>query len=184
MEIIQMRYDIKIAMHLLLVVDMQPRWSTSNNLELQKEIQQLILWSMFHGCPIMFVEYRPAALKLPTEYSTQESLMKLVRNEGYDRYKVIPKAKVNGTREILEACAFVGYPTNRILVTGVDANCCVFQTVEGIAHKKPDSTIKVIRNACRASKDSIDNDEDFWKTFSWNENVSVCYSKAVTQERQ
>ncbi len=178
MNILKMRYDIKIPMHVLLIIDMQPTWSTSNDAELQERIQDLIRWSMYHGCPIIFLEYRPTGTK-GTEWSTQESLIKLVRNEGYDRYKEVPKNKVDGSSQAIEAMAC--YPVNRLLVTGVDANCCVIDTVAGIAKKQPTTTIEVIRNACRASKPEIYNDESFWKKFSTLDNVRVCTSQATTE---
>lgn len=180
MNIIQMRTDIKISMHVLLIVDMQPTWSTSNDPELQKNIQALISWSMYHGCPIIFLEYRPSG-KLSTEWNTHESLIKLPRNEGYDRYKVIPKGKSNGSFEVIDACRNAGYPMNHLLVAGVDADCCVMRTVAGIAKKKPEAQISVIRNACRASSEKVHNDETSWNQFQTiSSKVSLCTAVTPT----
>jgi len=174
MNILEMRYDIKLALHVLLVVDMQPVWSNSNNKELQEQIQLLMRWSMHHGCPIIFLEYRHSANE-PTERNTQECLIKLVRDCDYDRYIRIPKRQTRGSDEVILGCTEARYPTSNFLVTGVDADACVLNTVIGLSRLRPQAAIKVVRNACRASKEAINNDESFWQKFNTlSRNVSVC----------
>ncbi len=171
MNILQLRYDIRIAKHVLLVVDMQPVWATSNNPELQERIAMLINWSMHHGCPIIFLEYRHSDNE-PTERTTHECLLKLVRD--YDLYSRVPKRQSRGSDETVLRCIEAGYPTNNFIVAGVDADACVINTVTGLARMRPNARIQVVRDACRASNEITNNDESFWKRFVFK-NVSLCH---------
>lgn len=175
MNILQMPYNTRIPMHVLLVIDMQPVWSNSNNRLLQERIQALIQWSMHHGCPIIFLEYRQSEIE-PTERDTQECLLKLVRD--YDRYSRVAKKQTRGSDEVILRCREVGYPTNNFIVTGVDADACVLNTVTGLSRMRPQADIKVIRDACRASREELNNDELFWQKFA-QKNVSVYYSQTT-----
>lgn len=176
MNILQLSYDIRISKHVLLIVDMQPVWANSNNRDLQERIEMLIRWSMYHGCPIIFLEYRYSKND-PTERNTQECLLKLVRD--YDLYSIVPKQQSRGSDEVILRCIEAGYPTSNFIVAGVDADACVLNTVKGLASMRPKATIKVVRNACLASNEITNNDESFWQKFAFK-NVSLCRLQAPT----
>lgn len=171
-NILEIRFDIKIAMHVLLVVDMQPIFAASNDAELLERVQELIRWSMINGCPIIFLkDYRQRSNN--PKLDTHPSLLKLVRDYEYDRFVEVPKASANASWDVIDACRRIGYPTNNFIVCGVDTDTCVYKTVSGLSARKSNANITVVRNACRASKEELNNSEDLWNQFSEINNVSV-----------
>lgn len=178
MNTIQIRYDIRIPLHVLLVMDMQLCMKASHNAELLANTQELIRWSMLNGCPIVFTQDERTKAR-NAQLDIHECLIKPVRDFEYDRYKIIPKYSLSAAHDIIDTCTRIGYPLNEILVTGVEADTCVIKTVAGLAAKSSRSTIKVIRNACHASSDEVNNDELFWNRFTALGNVLVCTSEKL-----
>jgi hypothetical protein len=170
MNILQMPYDTRIRMHVLLVIDAQPVWSSTNDVTLLERQQQVIRWSMHHGCPIIFEEYRQSKNE-PTERNTHECLIKLPRNSEYDRYKVVRKNSENGSAQAILTCKEYGYPTNNFLIMGGEAECCIIRTVRGISIMRSNASINVIQNACSVGDPK--NADEIWHKFTTIKNVHL-----------
>ncbi len=132
--------DISDEPPVLVVVDMMLEFKASRDPELLAAVAAEILGAMERNEAIIFVEYAGS------NSSTYQELLDLV--QGYKLWCVVEKENDGGAAEVFEACMDNGYWPENFRFVGVNADGCVFATVEGLCAKLRNCHIDVVRNAC------------------------------------
>jgi len=141
-------------MPILLVVDMQPRFSSSRPSWLIRNVSREIHSAMKKSWGIVFLEYTRRCGRggvFLTE-RTHGKLLLLV--EGYEHAMTVHKESDDGSREVLHAIdGWYGddgreHSGGGIRVVGVNTGCCVADTVNGLTKIMPYTEIVVVGNAC------------------------------------
>ena len=112
----------------LIVIDMQPDYYADRNRNLMKAVKREIKAAVKRKALIIFVEYPQE----PDSSRTYKSLTDLAKN--VDHFFIL-KNCVNGTKAIVKFTSDMGINLSRfkrIRVCGVEANCCVEATVQGL----------------------------------------------------
>jgi nicotinamidase-related amidase len=144
---------IGITMSILLVVDMQPRFDSSNREWLLKNVSREILRARRKEWGIIFLEYTrgkgDGGVRLPER--THEELTSLVGD--YEDALIVHKMNDDGSEEVAEViCGWYGnygkHAKGDMRVVGVNTGCCVANTVNGLAHLLPCMRITVVGDAC------------------------------------
>lgn len=124
----------------LIVMDMMLEFKASRDPETLAAVAAEIRAAMSRNEAIIFVEYAGG------NSSTYRELLEIV--EGYSFFTVVEKHTDGGAEEVFEACMDNGYWPENFRIVGVNADGCVFQTVEGLRKRLKNSRIEVIRAAC------------------------------------
>jgi hypothetical protein len=124
----------------LVVVDMMLEFKASRDPQTQAAVAAEIRRAMAAGEAIIFVEYAGGNSK------TYSALLDIVRD--YKLFCVIEKQDDGGAEEVFEACMDNGYWPENFRFVGVNADGCVFATVEGLCAKLRNCHIEVVRAAC------------------------------------
>jgi hypothetical protein len=124
----------------LVVVDMMLEFKASRDPETQAAVAAEIRRAMAAGEAIIFVEYAGG------NSSTYRDLLELVQN--YKLWCVVEKQSDGGAEEVFEACMDNGFWPENFRFVGVNADGCVFATVEGLCAKLRNCHIEVVRAAC------------------------------------
>ncbi len=124
----------------LVVMDMMLEFKASRDPETQAAVAAEIRRAMAAGEAIIFVEYAGG------NSSTYRDLLDLV--QGYNLWCVVEKHTDSGCEEVFEACMDNGYWPENFRIVGVNADGCIFATVEGLCAKLRNCHIEVVRGAC------------------------------------
>ncbi|HEY9870731.1 MAG TPA: isochorismatase family protein [Candidatus Obscuribacterales bacterium] len=149
----------------LVVVDMQPDFPASKDPATLAAVQREVKRAMHFHCPVVLLEV-PYFSPLDEEgyKPTHRSIMQLL--SGYDRYQVVQKIFSDGSLNVINTCEWKKYGTKRFRVCGVNTDLCVLETVLGLARRLPESTIKVVQDACNTSYD-----KNCWEQFTVHPNI-------------
>lgn len=124
----------------LVVMDMMLEFKASRDLETQTAVAAEIRRAIAAGEAIIFVEYAGGNSK------TYRDLLDLV--QSYKLSCVVEKHSDSGAEEVFEACMDNGYWPENFRVVGVNADGCIFATVEGLCAKLRNCHIDVVEGAC------------------------------------
>lgn len=124
----------------LVVVDMMLEFKASRDPETLAAVAAEIRRAMAKGEAIIFVEYAGG------NSTTYRELIDLVQD--YKFWCVVEKNTDGGAKEVFEACMDNGYWPENFRIVGVNADGCVFATVEGLCAKLRNCHIDVVRAAC------------------------------------
>lgn len=125
-----------------IVIDVQPHFCAANYPDLVVGVTLELMKAMKEKAHILIVEYTNCG-------STHNALLKLLR--GYPRYQRIKKSADDGSNQVVEALAKFKYPSKHLRVCGVNTDCCVQATVNGLLAKLPDTKIELVKSACEWS---------------------------------
>lgn len=131
-------------MYTLVVVDMQSTFEAANNKRVRNNCKREILQAIESNASIIFVEYIGEGPTIP-------SLVRLT--DDYDRVFIVRKSTDDGSREVRKVIKDNKLPNRQIKVCGVNTDCCVADTVWGLAHKIKSAKIEVIPEACNSDND-------------------------------
>lgn len=133
----------------LVVIDMQPRFlPDGGDLHSPEAMRALsgvaceIERAMRRGMPIILVEYKRYR-------PTHPYLMRLLTDVGYERFKVVKKGQMDGSKAVIFGCGLLNVKQpRRFRVCGTYTHYCVEETVLGLASKRARSVIDVVMSAC------------------------------------
>jgi nicotinamidase-related amidase len=122
---------------------MQKTFTASTLKSVQRGCISEIKKAIKQNAPIVFVEYKSYG-------KTVEKLTQLVSKTNYTNVYTITKMSNNGAREIDKLLREKRLPKNHLRVCGVNTDCCVLETVDGLdgMYGKRDLLIEVVSNAC------------------------------------
>jgi len=147
----------------MVVIDMQPQ-GFPNSRSVLRAVKQELLRAMRSNAPIVIVEY-----DLECAGRTDEELMNLLADSGYQRFRVAAKKSNDGSSEVIDTCSRNGFPADAFRVMGVMTDECVKATVTGLLGKMPHASIEVVTDACRTwSGDRYD-----WSIFASHPNLKL-----------
>jgi nicotinamidase-related amidase len=130
----------------LVVVDVQTDFDAANGRHLIANVKREIRQAMKDNAAIIILEYSGCG-------QTQESILNLV--DGYHRCWTDTKDKDDGSLEVAVFVRKHNLPKQIIKVCGVNTDCCVRRTVEGLTTRFLKSTINIVADACDSSWDHI-----------------------------
>jgi len=150
-------------MPLLLVVDMQPNFETSNREWLLENVEREIRAARAAGWGIMFLEYarRVNGCGVPVAHRTHARLIRLV--EDYPHAITVHKNSDDGSVDAMCAaeddwwdddCA--PHLDGGIRVVGVNTDACVAATVNGLSERNSELEITVVGDACNGHGSATD----------------------------
>lgn len=123
-------------MYTLVVVDMQPMFDAANGKRVREECLKAILKAIEINAPIIFLEFN--------DYDhTHGELTKPCMGNHY----VMTKYTDDGSPEVYDTVLKYKLPRN-FRVCGVNTDCCVHATVNGLSARFPNTSIEVIAAAC------------------------------------
>jgi nicotinamidase-related amidase len=149
----------------LVVIDMQPYFSASQNESTIGAVERQILRAIACRRPILIVEYEDCG-------ETDRRLMRHLEGK-YELYQVVPKRSTDGSQEVARACRWMGFPRQHFQVCGVNTDACVRATVSGLAYRLPGALVEVIKEACNT--EGLPN----WDYFHTLPKVVLSNEKAV-----
>lgn len=98
---------------------------------------------------------------------TIDSLLRLLK--GYPRKSRVTKSGDNGCYEVINTLRRRDWSTRRLRVCGVNTDCCVWATVEGLLDNVRGIRIEVVKDACEWS-----NDRPFdWRRYMRHPNLKL-----------
>ena len=156
------RLAIMRAKELLIVVDMQPKFEVSCDVEVLEAVASQIRAAKRRGWPICFLEFDG------NFGSTHKVLRELASD--YSKHDYVYKSEADGSLQIADWLK--GNPqfwAGIFRVCGVNLHCCVKHTANGLAHKFPENIVKVLRKACRDTEHTTGN----WHKFTSFANLVV-----------
>jgi nicotinamidase-related amidase len=123
----------------LTIIDMQPRFPSSQNTDTVAAVLRLIAKAIERNWPVLLIEFYAHG---PTDNRISAALRNYsgcIREFKYDD---------DGSEKIWEACVEHELPGSRFVICGVNTHACIKKTVFGMARLMPDSAIEVIQDAC------------------------------------
>lgn len=150
----------------LVVVDMQSAFKASQGESVLLGVAAEIKLAIASGQPVVILESNPR-LNGPTHRCLTDLL------QGYDTLRHIVLTKdgrglgmgSGGGREVAEACDFLGFPTERFRLCGVNTDICVFFTTLELSRHFGGPQLELVRNAC--SSQWCDSEEQEWASFAY-----------------
>lgn len=158
----------------LVIVDMQPCFSSANDKRTLDAIEKEILRAKELRMPIVALEvdcFSP--MQDERNPRTHERLLKHL--VGYPLYRMEEKRFDDGSWAVLHAADRLGCDDEELKVLricGVNTDACVLATVIGLAKKLPATSIRVVKDACNTYTQT-----NYWPKFS-PPNVVVVSSPA------
>lgn len=129
-------------MYTLVVIDMQPYFSTSQKGSILAACKKEIRLAMQNKAAIVFVEYANYGL-------TDDRLTNLTKN--YNRKVTVIKQNNGGGVGVKRAIVKNKFPKRNIRVSGVNINYCVYDTVSQLVGALKSAKIKVLSKACNCN---------------------------------
>lgn len=123
-------------MYTLIVVDMQERFSASTRARVLKNCQREITQAVLDDAHIIFLEYRYCGPTLPN-----------LKEVLHSKCTFKEKWSDDGSAEVESEVVLNRLPKH-FKVCGVNTDCCVYSTVQGLTARFPTATIDVIADAC------------------------------------
>lgn len=144
----------------LVVVDMQEEFETAFDPNVVIGVTKEIINTMQKGGAIVFLEYLNCG-------SVHEGFYDLVRN--YDKKSFVIKEDNDGSEELLREIEIRDFNDQWLRVCGVNSNCCVYETIDGILGKSCHTHVDIVKSACGTY-----DPEFFWQENHFgNPNCSV-----------
>jgi len=137
---------------ILVIIDMQPEFSASQNKVLLSNLCREIRRFKAKGWPILVVEYSYHGRNnlMPNWFRTDRRLIRVIGD--YDKAWFVVKARDDGSKEVERAIRHIPlYCLQSIpvlYIAGVSASACVRATVQGLGRNMPNATINVIADCC------------------------------------
>ncbi len=153
----------------LVVVDMQPQFKTSENPKLMKNVARLMKAARNLGMAIVIVEY--------TSYGdTHRQLMDVVA--GYDKVIKVEKNFDGGSHQVREGLYALKHQRTHVdyILCGVNADACVKSTAVGLQKAaKASARVKVrcVRLGCNGFGNKYPHPEMWYWTKQYVPNVPV-----------
>ncbi len=135
----------------LVVIDMQYDFWAAREEGVIAGCQKQIRKAKRFGWPIVFVEYDGCCATLP-------ELRELANDHPYTTY--ITKNDDDGSDEVLECLERFGWPNRTLRVCGVNAFCCVAETVNSLLWEDKKMQIELTTDA--VGDEDYDLDWDDW----------------------
>jgi nicotinamidase-related amidase len=161
----------------LVVVDMQPFYTT-DTATISSVAREVSLARQRNNHVIFLtVPYLSPLQDKPFKPTYPEILDQV---EGYqqDHWQESEKLFQDGSRNVLNACAWKHFPSNRFRVCGVNTDLCVLDTVKGLLAYPTVEAIEVVKDACHTTNEETDNIK-VWKLFPANPRLSLIESGAT-----
>lgn len=132
----------------LIVVDMQPQFSSSQNEVTLNRVEELVKKAVEDNAGIVFLEFYGYG-------KTNSRLLNIVK--GYENSHICIKKENNGAKQVHESIIHYNLPYHTFKVCGVNTNYCVRQTVEGLVEEYPHITrkIEVSMNGTNCNSDHL-----------------------------
>lgn len=144
----------------LVIIDMQPEFCASKILieNVKNEIKKAIRLQI----PVVLVEYGGDEADLfrilrgenPGISQTYPEIKQLLR--GYKYFAKTVKKVDDGSKNILESCKRRKFPTDHLLICGINTCACVFVTVKGLLQKLPQAKIELVKAGCGCNCSNFD----------------------------
>lgn len=131
----------------LVVVDMQPGFEAACSFDVLVGVTEQILYAKQQQWPIILLEYEGCG-------DTHDALVKLLKN--YRHKARIKKCDDDGSLEVVRCIQRRKFPYNRLRICGVNADCCVYVTVEGLLCRLESSQIELAKTACGTEHGDVD----------------------------
>ena len=144
----------------LVVVDMQPDFSAANNPSVIVGVTREILEAKRKKSGIIFLEYSDTG-------RTHEGFSSLIK--GYRHKARVTKDDDDGSLEVVKALRRRGFGSRTLRICGVNVDCCVFDTVNGLLHRLEQVQIQVVKDACGSEWDTGFD----WRTFTKHRRITL-----------
>jgi nicotinamidase-related amidase len=128
-------------MYTLVIVDMQPDFNAANGTRVITNCLREIKQAMKDNASIIFLEYAHSG-------HTLAILSNATAN--YDKSYITTKNEDNGAPQVSKLISKHKMPHKLIKVCGVNTDCCVKCTVEGLSLRYNQTSIDVIADACHS----------------------------------
>jgi nicotinamidase-related amidase len=143
-----------------IIIDVQPCFDAANKPSLIVGVAKELMNAIKHKAAIIIVEYEGYG-------KMHEGLQKIIKS--YKNSHVVLKYTDDGSAEIAARLKKRKLRSDLLRVCGVNANCCVQATVNGLLLCMPDTKIKVVKDACEWNgKGQYD-----WQGFTKHKNVRL-----------
>ncbi len=147
----------------LIVVDMQPSFTAANKPSIIVGVTREILEAKRRNWGIIFLEYKPT----DEMGRTHEGFSSLIR--GYRHKARVTKNDDDGSLEVVKAIRRREFGKRTLRVCGVNVDCCVFDTVNGLLDRLEQVQIQVVKDACGSEWN-----KDFdWRTFTKHPRITL-----------
>lgn len=123
----------------LVVVDMQECFEAACYPSVIIGVTQEIVLARQKRSPIILLEYEGCG-------KSHEGFSSLLRN--YPWKARIRKGDDDGSNEIIRVIRRRGFNNSTLRLCGVNSDCCVYATVEGLLKRLEDTKIEVVKEAC------------------------------------
>ncbi len=145
----------------LVVVDMQPAYEAALHPWTISNVTREVTAARHSNWGIVIVEF------CDHEPTIKAVMRPLLKKTLYGKLVVVEKDIPDGSTPVIAAIEQNGFSDNLIRVCGVNTHECVQDTVNGLARKRPESTIEVASGACNC------HTKQSWKSFHREANVSI-----------
>lgn len=141
---------------ILVVIDMQTKFPASRHKRALLNCAREITRAKRAHQRILFVEYADQG---PTRQDLTDLVIcpcdSISCRQGYDRFGIVKKYGDDGSNAILEYLKEFKRDTGKLSLTvcGVNTDCCIKWTVLGLAQKRKDAKIRVVKDACHQPSD-------------------------------
>lgn len=135
---------------MLVVVDMQPYFPTSQPHWLVEAVIKEIKRARKRGEPVILLEYAGWGVYGSTDSRLLACLL------GYRKKFVAEKYRDNGGPEVVELIETHNLPHEKIRICGVNVNACVRQTTQHLTTHLPESRVKLVLEACNGQEPYTD----------------------------
>lgn len=146
------------ADNVLLIIDMQPKFASSNEPALLSFIEHLILQAIEEEAVVICLEYG---------YGSRTNTQLTRHLKGYARYFWREKNADDGASEVSTLCAKKVLSPIAFKVVGVNTHACVSRTTESLAKAFPSSQITVMKNGCNCKEGN------HWDDFPKASNIAL-----------
>lgn len=123
----------------LVVVDMQPHFDAARNPNVVASVTREIIKTILSDGSVIFLEYEGCGPTIPALFDL---------TKGYRKRSRIQKPDDDGSKEVKSCLKRREFDDNYIRVCGVNAECCVYSTIEGLLKRLPTSKVEVVKDAC------------------------------------
>ncbi len=142
----------------LVVIDMQPEFHAANHPNTIIAVTREIITAVRNSSPIVIVEYRECG-------PTHPAFLHILKD--YKLKSRIKKPQDDGSKEVLRTLSRRKFYKN-LRICGVNRDCCVKATVDGLLYSSLRSKIEVVKDACGGMNPSYD-----WNTFLKHDNLTL-----------
>ncbi len=158
----------------LVIVDMQPFFDAANHKGTIKECLKLISFAKRQKALIILVEY---------DYYGKScvELTRALRN--YPHKMLVLKTRDNGGYEVFNALKEKGLSFKTYRFCGVNATCCVHDTISGLLSHQPKAKIEVVKEACNDNNYSKKSSECWRRSAYTRPNVKLFANTAILRKK-